>query len=135
MYYVSLNNINLEKKLGISQDKLKKADEILNLLLPNQTISPIFFSRKTNIELNITKKLLVELSYRSIIGVLFIIQCENEDSDMVHAFEFSSENELSQFIDKNEVICPHCESELLTSKIRVAFIKTNYESYNGESYG
>lgn len=103
--------------------------------MPYQTISPRYIARKARIESDVAKWLLMELSFRSLIGIKFIIQCDNEDSDMIHAFEFESDLELAKFLRKQEEKCPHCRSDLLASKVRVAFVKKNFENVQGENYG
>ncbi|WP_340461222.1 hypothetical protein [Niallia circulans] len=90
--------------------------------MPNQSISPRYLSRITRLELKKVNQLLSELSFRDLLDVRFIIYCDNEDPDMVHAFDFTSENELLDFIRNNDC-CPLCDANLLTSNIRVSFVK------------
>ncbi|MDR4317852.1 hypothetical protein [Niallia circulans] len=122
MYFVSLKNINQEKNLLIPQKKLNQISEHLDTLMPNQSISPRYLSRITRLELKKVNQLLSELSFRDLLDVRFIIYCDNEDPDMVHAFDFTSENELLDFIRNNDC-CPLCDANLLTSNIRVSFVK------------
>ncbi|HAM79561.1 MAG TPA: hypothetical protein DCO80_01970 [Ornithinibacillus sp.] len=135
MYYVSLKSINQEKNLQIPLNKLKIVDEYLNYLFPNQTISPKFIGRKSNVDNKTITKLLLELSFRGLIGVRFIIKCTNDDPDLVHAFEFNSDDELTNFIRNQNNICSECGSTLDTKNIRVAFIIKDFNKVTGENYG
>jgi hypothetical protein len=114
---------------------LKIINEHLSILFHNQTISPRFLARKSNIEYKTILKMLTELSSRKLLGVKFIVQCENDDLDMIHAFEFESETDLINFINKQDQNCPYCNSKLNTKNIRVAFIKKDFENQKGEYYG
>lgn len=76
----------------------------------------------------------MELSFRSLLDVRFIIQCDNEDPDLIHSFEFEKDDNLASFIRKTHGICPECNSELITSNIRVAFVRKEFE-YQGELHG
>jgi hypothetical protein len=111
-------------------------NEHLNILLPNQSVSPRYLARKTKIVPEIVNKLLMELSFRQLIDVQFIINCDNEDTDMIHALAFDSESELLKFMrDSDSDKCNQCGSKLIRSKIRVAFVKRDFESVQGENYG
>jgi hypothetical protein len=108
----------------------------LNLLMPNQSVSPRSLARKTKVPYEIVKKILMELSFRNLVDVQFIIQCDNDDSDMIHAFTFNSESELLDYLrSPNNDKCSHCESKMQNSKIRVAFIKKAFGTFQGENYG
>lgn len=104
--------------------------------MPKQSVSPRSLARKTKVPYDIVKKLLMELSFRNLIDVQFIIECDNEDSDMIHAFTFNSESELLNYLrSPNNNKCTLCESEMQNSRIRVAFIKKTFGTYQGENYG
>ncbi|WP_046180351.1 hypothetical protein [Domibacillus tundrae] len=77
----------------------------------------------------------MELSFRDMLGVKFIIYCDNDDPDMIHAFEFNSDLDMIEFIRKQSELCPHCENNLVTSKVQIAFVKKNFEYEQGEIYG
>ncbi|MFB4471730.1 hypothetical protein ACDI16_02030 [Oceanobacillus caeni] len=135
MYYVSLKNINQEQNLQIPLKKLKIINEHLSYLFPNQTIAPRYLARKAQLDYKLISKLLIELSFRGLIGVKFIIYCTNEDPDMVHGFEFDSEDDLTEFIKKQNQMCTACETNLNTKNIKVAFVIKNFENQHGEIYG
>jgi hypothetical protein len=118
--------------LNITQDKLKKLSDLLTILIPGESVSPRFLARKTKINNKDINLILMELAHRNLLGVNFIIYCNNEDPDMVHGFEFESEDEMLDFI-RNQNKCKHCDEQLVTNNIRVAFIRKQFNQ--GEVYG
>lgn len=95
----------------------------LTILKPNESISPFSLSRKTKIPFSIIEDILTSLVFESLLDVRFIIFCNNEDEELIHAFEFKNKKSLRDFIVKNKFTCPDCHSTLNTQNIRVAFIK------------
>ena len=119
--------------MKIPVKKLQKADELLSYLIPNQTISPKYISYSANLDYNSVIELLKELSFRNLIGVKFIIHCKNEDPDMLHSYEFNSDDELADFIRYHEGKCENCDSTLDTLNIQVAFVIREFD-HSGEIY-
>ncbi|WP_139184750.1 hypothetical protein [Alteribacillus persepolensis] len=120
--------IAINKEFNLPPTRLRILDDELTLLKPGTNISPHYLYRKTKINTEIIKIILIELSFVSpYIKENFIIFCENEDREMVHGFEFSTKKELKNFILKNGHLCPECDYSLKTSDIRVSFKKINSE--------
>ncbi|WP_142950305.1 hypothetical protein [Bacillus thuringiensis] len=134
MFYVSLMSINQNKKLLIPQEKLKKVSDLLTILKDGEHISPKYISRTSQISQETTNTLLMELKNRELIDVSFIINCTNEDFDLVHSFEFQTDEELISFIRNQDNMCPDCEAPLKTTDVRVSFIK-KILSIEGEDHG
>lgn len=86
-------------------------------------MSAQYLSRKTGIERPIVEDILSVLAHKKLLDAKFYFICNNEDPDLVHYFEFDILTELKEFIGRNGSTCPNCNSELLTSKTRVAFVK------------
>lgn len=96
------------------------------MLKTNETISPHFLYRKTKINIQLIKDLLIDLSFECpLLGTKYILFCNNEDSDMIHGFEFTSMKEVKEFILSNGKgkKCPECDSALKLDDIRVCFYK------------
>lgn len=127
-------NINADKKLSIPQEKLKTVSDLLTILKNGEHISPKYISRASQITNDKTISLLMELKNRDLIDVSFIIYCTNEDSDLIHSFEFPTDEQLIEFIRKHNSLCPECEATLKTTDVRVAFIKKTI-LIKGEDHG
>lgn len=93
-------------------------------MVPDSVISPHFIYRKTKINLEIVKSILIKLSSLSKnIEEYYVIECEgHEDIDFRHAFEFTSLLDLKKFIINNDN-CPECKVPLNKKNIRVFFKK------------
>jgi hypothetical protein len=86
-------------------------------------VSPYYLARKTNIPIKIIVKILNSMVERSMLKISFIVKCNNIDVDMIHGYEFEDEDEMLDFIRKNEK-CPQCNSDILNQDVRV-FYKMN----------
>jgi rRNA maturation endonuclease Nob1 len=98
-------------------------DTELTIVRPSDIVSAHRVSRKTNIPLRIVTDLLMELAYISSLDIRYIVFCDNDDIDMVHAFEFESRKELREFLLQTGSICPDCGSQLKKDDVRVAYVK------------
>ncbi|MBO1578668.1 hypothetical protein [Bacillus sp. XF8] len=113
---------------------MKIVSDLLTILKDGEHISPKYISRTSRIPKETTITLLMELKNRDLIDVSFIINCTNEDLDLIHSFEFKTDEQLIEFIKKQEDKCPDCEATLKTTDVRVAFIK-KILSIEGEGHG
>lgn len=121
MFYIPLKNINTEQKLNINQEQLRELNNLITILRPDEHISPYFISLRTNISRGIVIKILNQLAKRDLINIVYIIKCDNEDSDLVHEYEFSSDDELFEHYRELDGLCEQCEATLLSTEIRVAY--------------
>ncbi|WP_179212645.1 hypothetical protein [Priestia aryabhattai] len=113
--------------MNIPPYQLEKLNDELTMLKPGETVSPRYLSNKTNVSKNDVIEILKELSYRSLIDVKFFIYCDNDDEDMIHAFEFSTDEELAKFIRETNAKCTQCEANLETLNIRVSFVGKSFD--------
>lgn len=102
---------------------MKKLNEELTILKPNETVSPNLLARKTKISLVNIDRILLSLVRDSVLDTRFYIFCTNEDPELEHGFEFSNKKDLRDFIVEKKFTCPSCEANLNTQNIRVAFAK------------
>lgn len=123
MFYENLINIKRQLNLSIPSQVLEKLDLELTILKPEAIISPHYLSRKARIPLSIIETILVNLAYKKLLDVKYLIYCNNDDPEMVHGFEYISKKELRDFIAAQKFSCPNCNSNLNTQNIRVAFVK------------
>jgi hypothetical protein len=119
--------------LQIQPEQLKNLSDSITMLRIGEYASPYYLARKTGISNQKLIALLTGLAHRSLLGLKFIIKCGNEDPDLIHAFEFSDDDELAKFIRENGSKCIHCGANLVTSDIRVAFVKVDID-INGDVY-
>lgn len=124
----------MKQKLSLNQKQINNFDEILTSLRSSEHISPYFISYKAEIEFEKVIKVLNDFADRQLININYIIKCSNEDSDMVHEFEFNSDEELFEFYRQNKGYCIECDSELLIKEVRVSYQRKDIEDI-GESYG
>ena len=114
-------------------DQLQKLNDLLTILRENESVSPYYLIRKTNIPVNVIILILNIMVERSLLKNSFILKCDNPDNDLIHGYEFEDEEKLLDFLRKNEQ-CDQCESNLLTRDIRVFYKKgkvTNGGDVNG----
>ncbi|WP_197483548.1 hypothetical protein [Paenibacillus elgii] len=107
----------------------------LTLLRPDDTVSASFLSRKTDIPEELIESILLELAYKSIFTIIYIVFCKHYDKELVHAFEFTTKKELKEFLFSAGTQCPECQSALNTDDIRVAFMKKGSYTKVGEQDG
>lgn len=106
--------------MKINQEKLKKLNDLLTILRENESVSPYFLARQASIPVNTIIKILNSMVSRSMFEINFVLRCINDDTDLVHTFEFAEEDDLLDFLRENDK-CPDCGAKLLTKDIRVFY--------------
>lgn len=105
----------------LTQEQNSQLEYIIESLYPESILSIEDIAYKLEATEDDVESVLIKLSEYQIIDPLFILRCDNEEFDHVHTFSFNSFMDLSNFVNKNNAICPDCNSNFFDSNVEVYF--------------
>lgn len=105
----------------LTKEQNNQLENIIESLYPETIISIEDLAYKLEASEDNIENVLIKLSEYKIIDPLFILRCDNDEFDYIHTFSFDSFQKLSNFVNKNNAICPDCSSNFIDSNVEVYF--------------